>query len=272
MNRVTSRGPYIPMLQEDNVRRGFFEREQFDAVRRILPAPLRGVATFAYLTGWRTRSEILSLQWHQVDLKAGVVRLDPGTTKNREGRVFVFGELPELRDVLKSQWAEHETVVKTGQISPWVFHRHGKRIKCYRGAWESACRRAGCPGRIPHDFRRTAVRNLVRAGVPDSIAMKMTGHKTRAVFDRHDIVSETDLTEAARKLNALSGTIAGTIPQSASQSVPDALAANGTDGKDLAGAGGGNRTHTGGKPHKILSLARLPVSPLRLGDRSAQEG
>jgi integrase len=75
--------PYIPMLQEDNVRRGFFEREQFDAVRRNLAAPLQAVATFAFLTGWRTKSEILSLQWHQIDLKAGVVRLDPGTTKNR---------------------------------------------------------------------------------------------------------------------------------------------------------------------------------------------
>jgi len=91
------------------------------------------------------------------------------------------------------------------------FHRNGKPIRSFWGAWQTACRLAGCPGRILHDFRRTAVRNLVRAGVPDSIAMKMTGHKTRAVFDRYDIVSETDLTEASRKLNALAGTIAGTI-------------------------------------------------------------
>jgi hypothetical protein len=76
---------------------------------------------------------------------------------------------------------------------------------------ESACKAAGVPGRIPHDFRRTAVRNLVRAGVPDTIAMKVTGHKTRAVFDRYDITSEEDLAEAARKLQALAGTIAGTI-------------------------------------------------------------
>ena len=77
----------------------------------------------------------------------------------------------------------------------------------------TACEAAGCPGRIPHDFRRTAVRNLNRAGVPETVAMKITGHKTRSVFDRYDITSEEDLAEAARKLQALTGTISGTIGQ-----------------------------------------------------------
>lgn len=80
--------PHIPMLQEDNVRRGFFEREQFESVHRLLPAEVQPVVTFGYLTGWRINSEVLTLQWHQVDLRAGIVRLDPGTTKNREGRSF----------------------------------------------------------------------------------------------------------------------------------------------------------------------------------------
>jgi integrase len=91
------RRPHIPLLQEDNTRKGFFERAQFESVRAHLPAPLRGVATFAYCTGWRTTSEILPLQWHQVDLAAGTVRLEPGSTKNREGRLFLFGQLVELR-------------------------------------------------------------------------------------------------------------------------------------------------------------------------------
>ena len=81
---------HIPMLQEDNVRRGVFEREQFESVRRRLPEEVRPVVTFAYLTGWRINSEMLTMQWQQVDLRAGIVRLDPGTTKNREGRSFTF--------------------------------------------------------------------------------------------------------------------------------------------------------------------------------------
>ena len=80
--------PHIPMLSENNVRTGFFERDQFEAIRAQLPPELHGVVTFAYITGWRVPSEILTLRWHQVDFEAGVVRLEPGTTKNREGRLF----------------------------------------------------------------------------------------------------------------------------------------------------------------------------------------
>ncbi len=84
---------------------------------------------------------------------------------------------------------------------PYVFHHHGKPFKGYRKAWKTACRKACLPGRIPHDFRRTAVRNLVRAGVSEVVAMKMTGHKTRSIFDRYDIVNQGDLNDAARKLD-----------------------------------------------------------------------
>jgi len=90
------------------------------------------------------------------------VRLEPGTTKNREGRAFVFKELDELRAVLEEQDHIRATLAAKGQICPWVFHRGGEPIKFYRRAWLAACRLAGCPGRIPHDFRRTAVRNRAR--------------------------------------------------------------------------------------------------------------
>jgi integrase len=204
--------PHIPMLQEHNVRRGFYEREQSDAVRRHLPAPLAAIATFAYLTGWRTKSEILPLQWHQVDLATGVVRLNPGTTKNRDSRVFLFGAIDELKRMLEGQWAQHLKLKARGEVCPWVFRRDGAPIKSYRHAWQTACARAGCPGRILHDFRRTAVRNLGRASVPDVVAMRMTGHKTRSVFDRYGIVSEDELLGAARKLNRLAtGTVSGTV-------------------------------------------------------------
>ena len=197
--------PYIPMLREANARQGFFEPEQLAAVIAHLPPYLRPVIQFAGVTGWRIPSEVLPLGWTQVDRKAGEVRLEPNTTKNTEGRTFIIGPLRTLRDVLEQQWAEHEALKKRGIICPWVFHRNGKRIKVIKHAWDSACRAAGCPGRIPHDLRRTAVRAMTRAGISQHIAMKMTGHKTDSVFRRYAIVSTQDMTEAAAKLAAASG-------------------------------------------------------------------
>ena len=94
-----------------------------------------------------------------------------------------------------------------------MFHRSGRPIKSFRVAFRSACKEAGCPGRVLHDFRRTAVRNLVRAGIPERVAMQMTGHKTRSVFERYNIVSVGDLREAARRLDIATGTISGTIEE-----------------------------------------------------------
>ena len=115
------------------------------------------------------KSEILSLEWRQVDWQGRSVRLDPGTTKNREGRGFPF--TAALETLLKEQHLIHEQLKKAERIVPFVFHRDGERIKDFRKVWGTATKAAGCPGRIPHDFRRTAVRNLERAGVPRSAAM-----------------------------------------------------------------------------------------------------
>ena len=191
--------PHIPTLKENNVRKGFFEREQFESLREYLPAELKQLVTFFYITGWRF-SEVLGLQWNPIDFKAGRVYLNPGETKNDDARVFPFTD--DLREALEGQRAYTDDTQRTlGQIIPWVFHREGDQIRSFRRAWLTGCMKAGVTGRIPHYFRRTAVRNLVRAGVPERVAMKMTGHKTRTVFERYNIVNETDLDEAARHLN-----------------------------------------------------------------------
>jgi integrase len=134
--------------------------------------------------------------------------LDVGTTKNGEGRVFPF--TTELRRILDAQQqVAHAIARETGTIVRHVFcytkgQKTGKGIteSGFNKAWRKARLAAGCPGRIPHDFRRTAVRNLVRAAVPERVAMQLTGHKTRAVFERYNIVSPGDLRDAARRLDA----------------------------------------------------------------------
>jgi integrase len=206
--RIASK-PRIALLRESDPRSGFFEPEQLEAVLRHLPAEIRPAIEFAAITGWRVHDEVLSLEWRQIDFAEGEVRLDPGTTKNRTGRVFPF--TTDLRRLLEAQHAKHLTLKKAGTIAPWVFWRLQMTstgtvagpIASFRKAWHVACEQAGCPGRIPHDLRRTAVRNLVRAGVPQTIAMKLTGHKTDSVFRRYDIVSPDDLRVAGDRLDAV---------------------------------------------------------------------
>lgn len=191
--------PQIDMLHsgDTNARTGFFERDQLDAVLQHLAEPLREVVLFAYITGWRTDSEILPLQWRQVDDDGGVVRLDPTPdqpVKNNTGRTFPFDAMPELLAVIRQQRKR-----RVG-LCPFVFHRDGQQIKAFRTEWMKATKAAGWPDKLVHDFRRTATRNLVRAGVPEKTAMLLTGHKSRRIFDRYNIVNEDDLRAAVGKL------------------------------------------------------------------------
>jgi integrase len=192
------RKPYIPMLEENNVRQGFFEHGEFIAFRNALPDYLQAPLTFAYYTGWR-KQEILSLKWNQVDLNARTVRLEVGTTKNRAGRLVILDG--ELLETIQGQWERRKVVTIPGQsptlLCPFVFHRDGKPIKDFRDAWNEARKATGLTTKILHDFRRTAVRDMVRAGIHERVAMMISGHKTRSVFDRYNIVSEDDLKEAA---------------------------------------------------------------------------
>jgi integrase len=193
-----SRVPHIPMLKENNIRRGFFEHEAFLALRAALPEYLKGFVTFAYKTGWRV-SEITGLTWARIDREKNVVRLEAGETKNDEGRILHLDD--ELMQIIELQWnlrKEREV------LAPYVFpNRRGTgRIRDFRYVWKKACIQSHIGNRIFHDFRRTAIRNMIRAGVPESVAMKISGHKTRSVFDRYNIVDENDLKDATQKVEA----------------------------------------------------------------------
>ena len=203
--------PHIALQPEQNARQGFFEPEQLQTVLRHLPEDVRPVVEFAAITGWRVKSEVLTREWRHVDLQRGEVKLDRYEAKNKEPRIFVMTR--DLRALLEKQHAEHERLKKKGQVCPFVFFRmvangrqgplRPKPIKTITKAFRTACRQAGCPGRILHDLRRTAVRRFVRHGIPERVAMQLTGHKTRSVFERYNIVSDGDLRDAAARLDAV---------------------------------------------------------------------
>jgi integrase len=196
------------MLRENNVRSGFLEHEQYRALLIELPDELKPLLVVGYHVGNRV-GELLMLKWHQVDLIGQQIRLRQGETKNDEGRVLpIYGDMVAVLAMAK-QHRDQEF-----PRCAWVFHRFGNRILDFRKAWASACERAGIPELQFHDLRRSAVRNLTRAGVPEKVAMQITGHKTRSVFDRYNIVSERDIREAGQKMErflAEKGTKTGTI-------------------------------------------------------------
>jgi len=191
---LLERMPLFPKrLEENPPREGFFEHGEYVKVRAQLPRSYQDVLDFAYYSGWR-RNEILELTWEDVDLTGGIIRLTPRRSKTKTGRVLPISQ--PLRGVL----ARRERVRRQGD--PRVFRRDGVPVRKWRTALRDACLKAGVPHRLLHDCRRTAARNLIRAGVPERIAMMLTGHKTRAVFDRYNIVNEQELLTAGERLAA----------------------------------------------------------------------
>jgi integrase len=189
------RVPYIPMLRENNVRKGFFEHAEFVTLRDELPDYLKGFVTFAYKTGWRM-SEITGLTWNQVDRSQGIVWLDSGETKNDEGRTVYLDD--ELQEIFHSQWENRK---RSRKLTPYVFpNMDGTgRINDFRGSWNKACKESKIGKRLFHDFRRTAVRNMIRSGIPERVAMMISGHKTRSIFERYNILNDADLKLAAQR-------------------------------------------------------------------------
>lgn len=191
--------PKVPRLTEQNVRRGFFENEEFESVIAYLPEAFRDFARFGYWTGMR-KGEIASLEWSDVDRLARVLRLRPENSKTGEGRLIPL--VDELWSIIECRWEERAIETPQGaRIAQWIFHRAGCQViyKSFDRAWDDARLNAGLPKVLFHDLRRTAVRNMVRAGVRESVAMRISGHKTRSIFDRYNIVDERDLAEALEK-------------------------------------------------------------------------
>jgi integrase len=188
--------PHFPMLKEAPPRKGFLEHANYQKLRQKLPEHLRPVLSMGYHTGMRL-GEILKLRWPCVDLAKAEISLDPGTTKNDQPRTIpLAGELLEMLRIERTRNPKSE----------FVFMRAGVRIGSFRKAWDSACVRAGlgvficrtcdapvahdskCAdcrkakrqarptyrGLIFHDLRRTGVRNLVRAGVPERVGDQRT--------------------------------------------------------------------------------------------------
>lgn len=180
--------PRFPMVKEDNVRTGFLRDEQYAALLAELPADLKALFVTAYETGIRL-GELLVIHWEQIDFESGLIALETGETKNGEGRTvpILAGDMKDLLSAAKqerdAEWPE----------SPWVFNRKGEAIKDLRGTWTAACKRAGVPDLKFHDLRRTAVRNMRRAGVPQVIRMKISGHKTDSMERRYNIVDSDDI-------------------------------------------------------------------------------
>jgi integrase len=164
-------------------------------------APLEDVARFAYLSGWR-RGEIVGLRWENVDRAGREVRIY--TSKNGEGRVLPLDE--ELGALIERRWTAREYADFRGEpgLSAFVFHRQGRPPGNFTKAWRLACQKASVPGRLFHDLRRTAVREMIRGGVSQHVAMAISGHKTPSMFQRYNITSAEDKLDALQPRTATS--------------------------------------------------------------------
>jgi integrase len=182
--------PRIKLLEENNAREGFVEHAQFLAIRDALPAHLKDPVSFLYHSGWRV-NEMRTLEWRDVFGEAIVLRRE--RSKSKKPRTLPLkGELAGI--IERAEGARRPDC-------RFVFHVDGQPLGSFRKSWATACTKAGAAGLLVHDLRRSAVRNLIRAGVSQSVAMRVTGHRTADVFRRYDITSNEDLANAMDQLS-----------------------------------------------------------------------
>jgi integrase len=187
---LVGRVPTFPKLQEGEPRRGFLKPELYRKLLIELPDDLRLLFVIAYHVGLR-KGALLRIKWEQIDLKAGCIWMH-GKKANRKPEPVAVPIYGDMAKFIETQPRESE----------FLFARGSKPIKDFRESWSTACTKAGVPGLLFHDLRRTAVRNLRRAGVAESVIMKITGHRTRGVFERYNITDQTDTQEAGRMAEA----------------------------------------------------------------------
>src|SRR5581483_987629 len=189
---LVHRQPPIPKLEEDNVRQGFLEQDQYERLLEELPDSLKALFVCGYHTGAR-KNELRRARWEQIDFDSRLIRLEARQTKGKKPRTLpIYGDM--------RRWLEHQRDTCPAGC-PWVFYGiHNHPVDSHLNGWPEACERAGLPGLLFHDLRRSAVRNMKRAGVQDKVAMEISGHKTRSVFDRYNIVDLDDLQNAGELL------------------------------------------------------------------------
>jgi len=182
--------PYIAMLEERNVRKGFVRDAQYEALARETAKVglwLRAMFELAYTYGWR-KSELTGLRVAQVDLAERTVELNPGETKNDQARVVVM---------TAKAWELLQQCVVEKPSAELVFTLpDGKPVGSFRRTWTKVCVAAGVPELLFHDLRRSGIRNMRRHGISEKVAMTISGHRTRSVFERYNIVDPADLKEA----------------------------------------------------------------------------
>jgi integrase len=192
-NEELSKAPKIRMLAEDNVRTGFLEHSEYLSLRHVMPQYLVPLFVVGYHVGSRL-GELLKLRWDQVDFEASQIWLERGQTKAKVARVLpIYGE---MREVLVGAFKERNEKHPKCEL---IFNRNGRQIADFRKAWARACSMAEVKGLHFHDLRRSAVRNMDRAGIPRATIRRIIGHETDSMFDRYRIVDQKDIREAGRK-------------------------------------------------------------------------
>ena len=191
--QLVFRLPIIKALKEDNVREGFLEAEKYRLILTALSDPIKPVFVVAYHLGMRT-GELLAIKRSWVELEEGLIYVNGRVTKNKNPKVApIYGDMKPWLEMLLSRGA-----VESPKCV-WLFSRNGKPIRSFKGDWEQACAAAGVPELLFHDLRRTAVRNMIRAGVPEKVAMQISGHKTASMLWRYNITDARDIKDAGKR-------------------------------------------------------------------------